>query len=289
MTKTGRLVSETQTAMTLALHFGLAEDQFKSAIVNRLESNIAAHKTHLTTGFVGTPYLCLALSDNGKHDLAGKLLLQEENPGWLYEVKMGATTVWERWNSIQPDGSFNPANMNSLNHYAYGSIGYWLYTRLCGLRLIEPGYKKFAIAPQFMKGITWTELSYESVYGEIKTAWRCEDGKISVDVTVPAGTTALLTLPEKNETITLGSGSYHYEYETETRLEKDRYTLEIPLRVMLSHPAAKPILTQYMPELLNHPMLEYIKDNPVSSMLAYAPQAKPLYEMILKAMNEADQ
>ena len=140
-----------------------------------------------------------------------------------------------------------------------------------------------------MKGITWTELSYESVYGEIKTAWRCEGGKISVDVTVPVGTTALLTLPEKNETIILGSGSYHYEYETETRLEQDRYTLEIPLRVMLSHPAAKPILTQYMPELLDHPMLEYIKDNPVSSMLAYAPQAKPLYEMILKAMNEADQ
>ena len=139
VTRTGRLVSETQTAMTLALHFDLVEEKFKTAIADRLEQNIAAHKTHLTTGFVGTPYLCLALSDNGKHALAGKLLLQEENPGWLYEVKMGATTVWERWNSIMPDGSFNPVNMNSLNHYAYGSIGNWLYTRLCGLRLLEPG------------------------------------------------------------------------------------------------------------------------------------------------------
>ncbi len=289
ITKTGRLVSETQTAMTLALHFGLAEEQFKAAIAGRLGNNIAAHKTHLTTGFIGTPYLCLALSDNGRHDLAGKLLLQEENPGWLYEVKMGATTVWERWNSILPDGSFNPANMNSLNHYAYGSIGFWLYTRLCGLNLIEPGYKKFAVAPRFMKGITWTELTYDSVYGEIKTAWRCEKGKITVDVTVPAGASALLTLPEKEETLALGSGSYHYEYETETRLEQDRYTLEIPLRVMLEHPAAQPLLDQYMPEMKGNPMIEYVLNNPISSMLSYAPQARPLYEMILKAMNESEQ
>ena len=289
VTKTGRLVSETQTAMTLALHFDLAEERFHAAIADRLETNIAAHKTHLTTGFIGTPYLCLALSDNGKHDLAGKLLLQEENPGWLYEVKMGATTVWERWNSILPDGSFNPANMNSLNHYAYGSIGYWLYTRLCGLRLLEPGYRKFAVAPRFMKGITWAELAFDSVYGEIKTAWRCEKGKITVDLTVPAGTSALLTLPEKNETLTLGSGCYHYEYETDTRLEQDRYTLEIPLRVMLEHPAAQPLLAQYMPEMKNNPMIEYVINNPISSMLRYAPQARPLYEMILKAMNESEQ
>ena len=289
VTETGRLVCETQTALTLALYFDLVEDRHKPGIADRLESNIAAHKTHLTTGFIGTPYLCLALSDHGKHAVAGKLLLQEENPGWLYEVKMGATTIWERWNSIQPDGSFNPANMNSLNHYAYGSIGFWLYTRLCGLRLMAPGYKKFAIAPQFMKGITWAELTYESVYGEIKTSWRCEGGKITVDVVVPVGTEALLTLPEKNETITLGSGSYHYEYKTATRLELDRYTLETPLRVMMNHSAARPLLQQYMPQMLDNPMLEYVIDQPISSLLAYAAEARPLYETILKAMNEADQ
>lgn len=289
VTRTGRLVSETQTAMTLALHFGLVEEGFKAAVADRLEANIAAHKTHLTTGFIGTPYLCLALSDNGKHDLAGKLLLQEENPGWLYEVKMGATTVWERWNSVLPDGSFNPANMNSLNHYAYGSIGYWLYTRLCGLRLLEPGYRKFAVVPRFIRGITWAELRYESVYGEIGVAWRCEGGKITVDLRVPVGATALLTLPEKEETLTLGSGSYHYAYETATRLEQERYTLEIPLRAMLEHPAAKPLISQYMPQMLDNPMIEYVLDNPISSMLAYAPQAKPLYEMILKAMNAAEE
>lgn len=288
VTKTGRLVSETQTAMTLALHFDLVEDKFKAGIADRLEQNIAAHKNHLTTGFIGTPYLCLALSDNGKHDTAGKQLLQEDPPGWLYEVKMGATTVWERWNSIMPDGSFNPANMNSLNHYAYGSIAYWLYTRLCGLRLIEPGYRKFAVSPRFMKGITHAEMSYDSVYGKIGIAWRCENGKITVDLTVPANTAALLTLPEKESTLELGSGTWHYEYETDTRLEQDRYTMEIPLRVMMEHPAAKPLLQQYMPEMLDNPMIEYVINNPISSMLSYAPQAKPLYEMILKAMNESE-
>ncbi len=287
VTKTGRLVSETQTAMTLALYFGLVEEKDRAAIAERLEQNIAAHKTHLTTGFIGTPYLCLALSDSGKHALAGKLLLQEENPGWLYEVKMGATTVWERWNSILPDGSFNPANMNSLNHYAYGAIGNWLYTRLCGLRLIEPGYKKFAVIPQFMKGITRAQLSYESVYGEIAIAWRCEQGTITVDLTVPANTTALLTLPEKDETKELGSGTYHYEYATETRLEQDRYTMETLLHVMLEHPAAQPIIRQYMPQMLDNPMIEYVKNEPISSLLAYSPEAKPLYEMIMKAMNES--
>ena len=287
ITKTGRLVSETQTAMTLALHFGLVPEEFRPAIAERLEQSIAAHKTHLTTGFIGTPYLCLALSDNGRHEIAGKLLLQEENPGWLYEVKMGATTVWERWNSIMPDGSFNPANMNSLNHYAYGAIGCWLYTRLCGLQRLEPGYKRFAVAPQFIKGITHAELTYESVYGTIKTAWRCEKGTITVDLTVPANTAAELTLPEKGETLRLGSGVYHYEYPTETRLEQDRYTLETLLRVMLEHPAAQPLIRQYMPQMLDNPMIEYVKGEPISSLLAYAAEAKPLYEMILKAMNES--
>ena len=287
VTKTGRLVSETQTAMTLALHFNLIEEKFREGVAARLENNIAAHKTHLTTGFIGTPYLCLALSDSGRHAVAGKLLLQEDNPGWLYEVKMGATTIWERWNSIMPDGSFNPANMNSLNHYAYGSIGYWIYTRLCGLQRLEPGYRRFAVKPGFIKGITYTDLTYESVYGTIRTAWKCERGKITIDLTVPANTTALLTLPEKDETLELGSGIYHYEYDTETRLEQDRYTLETVLNVMLEHPAAKPIIEQYMPEMLNNPMIEYVKGEPISSLLAYAAEAKPIYEMILKAMNES--
>ena len=288
VTATGRLVSETQTAMVLALHFDLVEQRHRARILAALEQNISAHKTHLLTGFIGTPFACETLTENGRHALAGKLLLQEENPGWLYEVRMGATTVWERWNSILPDGSFNPDNMNSLNHYAYGSIGHWLYTKLAGLELLEPGYKRFALRPQFIKGITWVELAYESVYGKIAIAWRCENGTITVDVTVPANTTAELTLPERGETLTLGSGSYHYQYPTDTRLEQDRYTLETPLHTVMEHPVAREIFRQQVPQLLENPMMGYVMNEPLGALLAYTPEIKPLFEAVIAAMNQAD-
>lgn len=289
VTPSGRLVSETQTALVLALHFDMVPEENRARLVNLLVNNIEGHKTHLTTGFIGTPFACLTLSDCGCHEMAGRLLLQENSPGWLYEIKMGATTIWERWNSILPDGSFNPANMNSLNHYAYGSIGNWLYTRLCGLQIVEPGYKVFAVKPQFIKGITWAELSYVSVYGRIALAWRCEKGQITVDLTVPANTTALLTLPEKTETLTLGSGTYHYEYATETTLEQSRYTMDTTLHIVLEHPAAQVILRQYAPEMLENPMLEYVVNEPLSALFTYSPDAKPLFEMIVAAMNAAEE
>ena len=289
VTGTGRLACETQTAMVLALHLGLVEEHHRARIAAMLKNNIDAHKTHLVTGFIGTPYACLTLSENGMHDLAGKLLLQEQNPGWLYEVKMGATTIWERWDSIQPDGSFNPANMNSLNHYAYGSIGNWLYTKLAGLEILEPGYKRFAVRPRFIRGIEWVKLRYDSVYGPIRVEWQCRHKAIRVEVEVPANTKAYLTLPEKNETIELGSGVYTYEYATETDLHLARYRMEMPLRLLMEHPVGKGMLAQYMPEMADNRMLEYVIDEPITALLAYAPQAQPLFEAIIAAMNAAEE
>ncbi len=288
VTSTGRLVCETQTAMVLALYLNLVEEKDRARIAAMLKTNIDAHKTHLITGFIGTPYACLALTENGLHDLAGKLLLQEQNPSWLYEVKMGATTIWERWDSIQPDGSFNPANMNSLNHYAYGSIGNWLYTKLAGLELVEPGYKKFSVKPQFIRGIEWVKLRYDSVYGPIRVEWSCRDKMIRVEVEVPANTTALVTLPEKEETLELGSGVYTFEYPTETDLYLAKYSMEMPLRILMEHPIGKPMLSQYAPEMAENRMLEYVIDEPITALLAYAPQIKPLFEAIIGAMNAAE-
>ena len=219
------------------------------------------------------------------HDLAGKLLLQEQNPGWLYEVKMGATTVWERWDSILPDGSFNPANMNSLNHYAYGSIGNWLYTRLAGLQILEPGYRRFAVKPQFIQGIEWVKLGYESPYGPIRVEWSCENKVIRVEIEVPANTTAVVTLPEKDESLELGSGVYVYEYATETNLHLDRYSMEMPLRVLMEHPIGRSLLAQYASEMEGNKMLEYVIDQPITALLSYAPQIQPLFETIVAAMN----
>ena len=214
ITTTGRMVSETQTGCILALYFDLAEEKYRKRIIESLKTNLANHKNHLATGFVGTPYLCHTLTENGLHDLAGTIFLKEDYPSWLYAVKKGATTIWERWNSIMPDGSFDESGMNSLNHYAYGSIGDWMYEKLAGIQLVEPGYKVINIEPQFMKGLTEVDATFESVYGTIRSAWSCKDGKITVDITIPPNTVAYIKLPEKDEVLKVGSGIYHYEYET---------------------------------------------------------------------------
>ena len=214
ITTTGRMVSETQTGCILALYFDLAEEKYRKRITESLKTNLANHKNHLATGFVGTPYLCHTLTENGLHDLAGTIFLKEDYPSWLYAVKKGATTIWERWNSIMPDGSFDESGMNSLNHYAYGSIGDWMYEKLAGIQLVEPGYKVINIEPQFMKGLTEVDATFESVYGTIRSAWSCKDGKITVDITIPPNTVAYIKLPEKDEVLKVGSGIYHYEYET---------------------------------------------------------------------------
>ena len=131
-------------------------------VLNALKERIAARNNHLDTGFCGTPFLCRALSDNGANELAYTLFLNDDYPSWLYEVNMGATTVWERWNSLLPDGSISGTGMNSLNHYAYGSIVDWMYRNLCGLNPVEeaPGYKKAVIRPMPDKRLPWAKLSW---------------------------------------------------------------------------------------------------------------------------------
>ncbi|MDD3361605.1 MAG: family 78 glycoside hydrolase catalytic domain [Hespellia sp.] len=286
ITKTGRMVSETQTGCVLALHFDLAKEEYKNRIMNALVTNIENHKNHLSTGFVGTPYICHTLSENGRHDLAGIICLQEDYPSWLYAVKKGATTIWERWNSIMPDGSFDESGMNSLNHYAYGSIGEWMYKKLAGINILEAGYKKFQIKPMFMKGITWADASLESVYGTIRSAWKCENHVITVDVTIPANTTADIYLPEKEEMLTVGSGTYHYEYATETKLEKDRFSMDSTLKQIIAEPLAVEMFNQAVPGMLDGPMIKFAYDMTMSELVAQAPQAKPLYEAVIAMLNQ---
>lgn len=288
LTASGRMVSESQTACTMALHFDMLPEAFRPAVAEKLASSIAAHKNHIVTGFVGTPFVCDALSENGHHDLAGKIVLQEENPSWLYEVKMGATTIWERWDSILPDRSFNPANMNSLNHYAYGSIGSWLYRRIGGLNILEPGCKRFAVKPQPVKGITWAKLSCKSPYGLIRNEWRCEDHKFRMEAEIPANTTAEVWLPGHDTPEILGSGIYTWTEDTELSLELERYTMETQVKTVLEHPAARAIFQQYAPDFLDNPMMEYVMTSTLNEMLAYSAEVKPLFETVLKAMNEAE-
>ncbi len=284
ITATGRMVSETQTGCVLALHFNLADEKYRDRIMRSLLQNIAAHTKHLSTGFVGTPYICHALSENGYHDLAGTIFMQEDYPSWLYAVKRGATTIWERWNSIKQDGSFDESGMNSLNHYAYGSIGEWMVKKLLGINMVEAGYKKFRVEPKFILGITCAEGKFESVYGTISSSWVCENGTITVDVNVPVNTTAEIILPEKSESMVVGSGKYHYEYETQTNLEKDRFTMDSTLVQLLEEPLTRELFNQYAPGALEGPLIQLAMNLSLSELCAAAPEARPIYEMILQQL-----
>ena len=200
VTKNGMLVSDSQTAYVLALQFQLLSEKNAKIAVERLVNNIEDYG-HLTTGFLGTPFLCHVLSDNGKNDEAIKLMLRTEYPSWLYPVTKGATTIWERWNGIKPDGSFQYPSMNSFNHYAYGAIGEWMYANLMGLKINEefPGYKRYTIQPLFDKNFDLVVGSFDSNYGKIAVAWSRKNGKLQLTLEIPANTSSDVILNKPSE------------------------------------------------------------------------------------------
>lgn len=248
ITPAGRLVSDTQTAAALTLYFDLLEEKDRQKVLDRLELNLIKTQKHLRTGFVGTQYITHTLSQNGLHDLVGDILFKDDCPSWLYSVKLGATTIWELWDGVNPDGSFNLFEMNSLNQFGFGSIGDWLYKELCGITALAPGYKKSRIAPRLVKGITSVNAVYETVYGPLSCKFSCEKGQICADIHVPENTTAVIALPEREE-ITVGSGDYHFAYETELSFEKERYSMDSTLNSLTAQPAAAKMFMDEMPEL----------------------------------------
>jgi len=198
LTPSGRLVSGTQTAYTLALQFDLLPENLREQAARRLAENIRDYNDHITTGFLGTPYICHVLSRYGYDSLAYRLLLQDTYPSWLYPVKMGATTIWERWDGQKPDSSFQTPSMNSFNHYAYGAIGDWMYRNIAGLQMDEQegaGYKKIIIKPCLSEKLDYADCSLESVYGTISVQWRKKDGKLNLLLRIPPNTTAKIYLP----------------------------------------------------------------------------------------------
>ena len=195
VTPSGRLVSGTQTAYVLALEFDMLPEELRKQAAQRLVENIKSYDNHLTTGFLGTPYLCHALTKWGYNDVAYTLLFQKSYPSWLYPVTQGATTIWERWDGQKPDGSFQTIGMNSFNHYAYGAIGDWMYRIVGGIEIGAPGYRKVIIQPQPHDNLTYATASLESAYGLIESRWRREGTQITVAVTIPPNTTAEVWLP----------------------------------------------------------------------------------------------
>lgn len=200
-TTTGQLTVSTQTGYVLALFMELVPDGHRSQVQNALIAKLFEDDVHLQTGFVGTPYLCRVLSSNGANDLAYRLLLNEDYPSWLYAVNLGATTIWERWNSLNPDGSISSTGMNSLNHYAYGSIVEWMYRDMCGLnpsagRDGVTGFRHACIAPKPDPALQWARARYCSAAGIYESGWRIDAaGHLTLDITIPFNASASVVLP----------------------------------------------------------------------------------------------
>jgi len=246
VTKNGRVVSNTQTGYSLALAFDLLPENLKKNAANYLGGDVKK-MGHMTSGFVGTPLVCKTLSATDQDDLAFMLLNRKKYPSWLYPVTQGATTIWERWDGQKPDGTFQDVGMNSFNHYAYGAIGEWLYKHVAGIDIdpLNPGYKHLLLAPNPGGELTKASAEMKSMYGLIKSSWKLEQAQFTYEVTVPANTTATVTLPhadlakvicnllplsgckicksEQNGDATivqLGSGNYQFTYASDQFLPK---------------------------------------------------------------------
>ncbi|MGQ9462412.1 MAG: family 78 glycoside hydrolase catalytic domain [Candidatus Fervidibacter sp.] len=201
----GRIKGDTQTCYALALDIDLLPEELKPKALEHLVADIEKREWHLSTGFVGTRHLMSSLSKFGRTDVAYRLLLQETHPSWLYMVKMGATTIWERWNSILPNGQIHEPGMNSFNHYALGCVGEWLFRVVAGIEELEPGFKRFVVRPH-PDGLDFVRASYRSVRGLITVEWRKEENKFNLSVTVPANTVALVCVPAKDAATVTESG-----------------------------------------------------------------------------------
>ncbi len=215
----GKLKKEFQTAYVLPLAFGMTDGTQTAAMAENLVRLIEENGNCLQTGFPGTPYILFALADNGHADKAYELLLQEKCPSWLYEVKAGGTTIWERWDALRPDGTVNTGKddtedggMVSFNHYAYGAVGDFLYRRIAGLEPTSGGFRTFRVAPVPGGGLTAVKATIGTPFGKASCAWTHENGVFSMTVIVPVGTTCEAVLPDGTAK-TLESGTYTLQCE----------------------------------------------------------------------------
>ncbi|NUT71373.1 family 78 glycoside hydrolase catalytic domain [Pseudarthrobacter sp. C4D7] len=193
----GTITSDCTTVYALAIAFDVLQTpELREFAGNRLAELVRDNGYRVSTGFAGTPFITHALTDTGHMDEAYRLLLEEGCPSWLYPVTMGATTVWERWDSMLPDGTINPGEMTSFNHYALGAVADWMHKAIGGIRPAEPGYARVLIAPQPGEGISWARASLKTPHGEIRVAWTSDDGEFRLEATVPDGVAADVVLPD---------------------------------------------------------------------------------------------
>ncbi|EON95893.1 putative alfa-l-rhamnosidase protein [Phaeoacremonium minimum UCRPA7] len=215
----GFLVGDSQTALSLALVYDLhATPEQVARAAERLVELVRFAKFRVSTGFAGTPIITHALTKSGHHQIAYRMLQEKNRPSWMYPISMGATTVWERWDSMLPDGSINPGEMTSFNHYALGSVINWLHECVAGVSPLEPGWKTFRVAPIPGGTVTWAEATYETPYGRLECRWSIRgDDQFELDLSVPANSSAQVILPHERTRIPesvgrfVGSGRHHFQ------------------------------------------------------------------------------
>lgn len=248
-TETGRLAIDSQTGYIVALYSGIYRD--KEAVVAGLKARFYKDCYKLKGGFTGAPILCRVLAENGFEEDAFYFLMQEEYPGWMHCINLGATTIWERWNSVLDDGHLSGIMMNSLNHYSYGAIVEYLYRDVAGLKALEPGFKKALITPLMNGKLKYMNMTYDSAYGEYKVSWKVlKDGNVSVDIQVPFGCSAVIGLPfYEGEVTEVAAGSYHYEYRPIEDL-RQRYNHKTMFKDMMHDPEAMKVIERVSPMLM---------------------------------------
>ena len=245
----GNLTVDTQTGYVLALRYGVYRDREK--LLRGFRRRLERDFYRITCGFTGAPLMLPVLLDNGLTDIAYRMLLTEEFPGWLYAVNLGATTIWERWNSLEADGSISGTGMNSLNHYAYGSVCEAIYSRMIGLRNAAPGWKKALIAPKIDGRLRHAAIAYDSPAGTWEVRWRIEDsGEVILEVAVPEGASAHVVLPDHpdHHEEDVSSGTYGWSWQP-TRDYLHPYSIESRMMDLLDNPDAAAIIQEHVPPL----------------------------------------
>ena len=242
VTPNGRLSPNTQTAYVVALSFGLLPPELEKSAAARLAEDVNQFG-HITTGFLGTPDICHILSGYGYLEEAYKLLYRKEYPSWLYPVTKGATTIWERWDGIRPDGTFQNPGMNSFNHYAYGAVGDWMYKVVAGIKpgSDAPGYSHIVIQPHPYGEMNEVKASHESPYGTIVSEWEVKGNSMLLTVEIPPNTTAEVFIPATGEALTVNGKTadsretvrksglpYHF---IKTGIGSGRYVFEAPFNL----------------------------------------------------------
>ncbi|KAG7139346.1 Alpha-L-rhamnosidase like protein [Verticillium longisporum] len=220
----GRLPSDTQTAYALAITFNLLTPAQLGRAGDRLAEIVRRNTFRVGTGFAGTPYICEALARTGHSDVAYAMLTARACPSWLYPVTMGATTMWERWDSMRPDGSVNPGDMTSFNHYAYGAVAKFMAERLAGLKRAEAGWKRARTEPEVGGDFTWARAEHLTPYGRVASSWRLEGNEgnltLTIDVVVPPTTEMEVVIPgDEPRTEIVSSGEWSFSVPFTRRYE----------------------------------------------------------------------